>query len=152
MKQKRQALLILAISLAAGIGCKPPRDSADDIDWNNVQSVTTDSKDPKDQYIVKSFQMELDKNWAGLLQAADDWLATHPDSGEALSYKGIAEDALGHPELGVIALRRSVEILPDIWPTWSELGEALEATGDAQGAADARAKAADLKKKEEETR
>ncbi len=62
-----------------------------------------------------------------LARAHPDWVSTHYELGLALGVAGRSNDA-------VAALRRAVQLKPEMGDAWRALGDNLTALGDVQGA------------------
>ena len=71
---------------------------------------------------------------AGALELLDAIVAAHPDWAVAHYEIGLARGALRQGEAAVAALRRAVELRPNLCDAWRALADHLHATGDTEAA------------------
>jgi len=71
---------------------------------------------------------------AGALELLDAIVAAHPDWAVAHYETGLARGALRQGEAAVAALRRAVELRPNLGDAWRALADHLHATGDTEAA------------------
>jgi Flp pilus assembly protein TadD len=77
---------------------------------------------------------------AAALQVLEPLAATHADQAMIQYQLGLAHGALRHGEEAVRALRRAVELKPDLGDAWRALADHLHAIGDSGAADDAYAR------------